>query len=207
MSFTNRNLTFSSEIGSSSFNQQDTIIDLDSLVSLNPSWFKFYQTLNADFDPRKFKFNGKRNVSEYLRGNIIGDFNKEFNKAHSQFLIDSPDGDQYIDLDYYQRSIEKKPDGQLICRGDDVDQEVNWVNRKTQKIYRIFFSGPDAWIEDAKWIDNSRVVLYGVDFKKLSIRIIDLQNHTSEQFQYQDFLPKMGNYSIEIRLQKVKFDY
>jgi hypothetical protein len=161
--------------------------------------------MNTDFNTMKFKYNGKRKLPDFRRGNIFGDFNKEFNKNQTQFLIESPDRDEYIDLDSYHRSIEKNKNGQLICLGEDVDQEVNWINRKTKEIKNIYFSGPDSWIEDSKWIDDSKVLLFGVDFKKLTIRIIDLQNRTSEQFQYPEILPNMGNFTKEIRLQKVKF--
>lgn len=178
--------------------------DLKSIQSLNPAWIKYYTSKISNFRIDQFVLKGETKASELINGNIYGDYDKEFNKNHSQFLINSKDNSQYIDLDSYQMTIEKNNKGELICSGVEIDQEINWVNRKTKEIKRIFFASSSTYIDDAIWMNNNKVALLGVTENKLFIEIIDLETLRYKTYIYPTIISKSFNFSSEVRLKKVK---
>jgi hypothetical protein len=148
--------------------------ELQFIKTINPAWINFYKLRITDFKIEKFELIQTLTKKDLIQGNIIGDFDTNFNKNHAQFLINSPDSSEYIDLDYYLISISKDEYGQLSCNGYDVDQEINWVNRKTQTIKRIGYNGTISRTEDAKWINSSNIVLFGTFEKTITLEFIDL---------------------------------
>ncbi len=178
---------------------------LMELKSLNPAWYKYYSKKIKHFKYENFQLENKWNEKELITGNIRGDFDSSFDKSSSQFLINSPDNSEYIDLDSYLYVIKKNEKSELICADMDVDQEINWVNRKTKQIKRISFVGPDSRFEDAKWINNSTIALFGVDNKKLFITIIDLKNLDYKSYSYRDTLTEKSQYDRDVRLKSVRF--
>jgi hypothetical protein len=186
--------------------ETERILDLKSIKTLNPKWTEFYQTRIADFSPAKFELKESWKEDNLITGNILADYNPDFNKNHFQFLINSPDKSQYIDLDYYNLNIIKNPQGEFINQGYEVDQEINWVNRNKKEIKRIGFHGTISKIEDAKWIDNSTVVLFGLFENKLTLKFCNLNSQEFELFIYPDTLRESESYSEKLRLKNVKFE-
>jgi hypothetical protein len=169
--------------------------------SVNPEWFRFYNVDIEDFHVTETKSHQK-----FIKGNIPGDYDKNFNGNYSGFLINSPNNKFYIDLDSYNCEIERTPTGKLIMKGMEVDQEVNWVNRESKEIKRIFYGGSMIWIEDAKWIDNSKVVLYGFDssVNKVFMEWIDFTIGSVECFYYKNLITTKKRFDSEIRLNGIK---
>ena len=195
-----------------STNKNDTSIkieyptELSLIKTLNPIWINYYKSKIINFNIKKFKLIRQWKEKNLLTGGILGDFDSNFNKNHSQFLINSPDKSSYIDLDYSEISIVKNRKGQLIRIGGDVDQEINWVNRKNKDIKRISYCGSISEVEDAKWIDGSKVVLYGTEENRLTIEIINLSSLEYKYFRYPDTVSGKLMYTREVRLKKVKFE-
>ena len=181
-------------------------INLDDLLSINSIWFDYYISEIDEFSIDKFKLVKKWRESQLIQNNIHGDFDENFNINHIKFIINSPDKTQYIDLDSYQIDIIKDENGELISKGGEVDQEIDWVNRKTKEIKRIGFYGSCAWIDDAKWVDNNKVVLFGLNDSHLMINIIDLSTLDFFLFEYPDKLLDRKNFTQEVRLKEVKFE-
>lgn len=181
-------------------------VNLDDLLSINSIWFDYYLSEINEFSVDKFKLVKKWRESQLIQNNILGDFDNDFNINHTKFIINSPDKTHYIDLDSYQIDIIKNENGELICKGGEVDQEIDWVNRKTKEIKRIGFYGSSAWIDDAKWVDNTKVVLFGLNDSHLMINIIDLSTLDFFLFEYPDRLLDRKNYTQEVRLKEVKFE-
>ena len=183
----------------------ERIKELNLIKTINPTWVNYYKSKIKDFNIGKFELIKKWKEKNLLQGNIIADFDKGFNKNHTPFLINSPDSFQYIDLDYYQTNIIKNKKGQLSSSGGEVDQEVNLINRKTKEVKRIDFYGSTSGIEDAKWISNTVVALYGFDVKQLAITVVDFEKLAFKLYLYPDTIGKV-DYSRKIRLKKVKFE-
>jgi hypothetical protein len=176
--------------------------ELEILKTLNPQWIKYY-----NININKFKLDKTWQENSLIMGNIVGDFNSKFNKNHSAFLINSPDNSQYIDLDY-SSNFQKNDKNELVITGGEVDQEVNWVNRKTKKIKRLFFGG-SAWIEDAKWINSNEIVLFGYDSyrKKIFIWLIDLSTLHFKSYYYAITIETKSDFNYDIRLKNIKINY
>jgi hypothetical protein len=179
-----------------------TVIIKDIVKS---KWFDYYDIKVKDFKIDKFRFKNDRKELKLMQGSIIGDYDKSFNTLHEAFLINSPDGSKYIDLDYYQYPFEKNNRGEIICSGGEPDQEVNLVNRKTKEINRLCFNGTISQVEDALWLGNNAVVLMGYEENKLFLEFIDLDKLHFDHYLYTDTLTFQSTYSEKVRLKKVKF--
>jgi hypothetical protein len=179
----------------------DCPVKLNELIFINSAWFNYYKTEINNFSIDKFELIKKWREKQLIQNNIFGDFDEGFNENHTKFIINSPDKTQYIDLDSYQIDILKNEKGELFSKGGEVDQEIDWVNRKTKEIKRLGFYGSCAWIDDAKWIDNDKVVLFGLNENHLIIKVINLTTLDFFLFEYPD-----ENYTHEIRLKEVKFE-
>lgn len=186
-------------------NEKGNAKELTIINTINPTWLDFYKIRNPEFNLNRFRLIQRWKESNLIEGNIVADFDEHFNEIYSQFLINSPDQSMYIDLDYYQKPIIKGGNDSLICEGFGVDQEVNWVNRKTKVIKRIDFCGTTSTIEDAKWIDNSNIVLFGLGENKPIIEFINLEDLEFKLFSYPDTVNCSDNFTEKIRLKKVKF--
>ncbi|GEM_PF-5577843 len=187
---------------------QDTFIKIDNdlqlIQNLNSLWIRYYTSKIKNFSYSQFTLMEEKKESKLITGNIFGDYEKEFNQNHSQFLINSKDNSQYIDLDSYQMNIEKNHKGELICSGVEIDQEVNWINRKTKEIKRLTFVGSTTLVEDAIWLNKDVIALLGVSDNKLFIEIINLKTLVYKTFINPNINLNSTNFHREIRLKKVK---
>ena len=176
-----------------------SLIDLKIIQTINPQWISFYK-----IDINHFTFTSKE-VAKFNNGNILGDFDKTFNQFHKNLLINSPNNENYIDLDSYSFELIKNERNEIVIEGKEVDQEVNWVNRNSKEIKRLFFAA-SAEIEDAKWIDNKSVILFGRDNanKCLFIEFINLSDHEVVTYSYNTATNDKLSYSKSIRLNGIK---
>ncbi len=179
---------------------------LEIIETINPEWIDFYKTRLTDFNIGKFELLKTWKEDSLLHGNILADFDTNFNFNHEEFLINSPTNSEYIDLDYYLINITQNENNELICAGYDVDQEINWVNRMTKTIRRLNFNGSVSTTEDARWINDSNIVLFGINENKLSLEFINLKTLEFEYFIYPELLTHSESYSELVRLRNVKFE-
>lgn len=179
---------------------------IKQIESIHPSWFEFYEAQLSDYKNNKFELISTCKQDSLPSGNILTDSDKNYNPIYSEFAIFSPDSLSYLDLDSYQMILIRNEDQLLICEGMEIDQEVNWVNRKTNKVKRLAFCGSACRFEDAKWLDNSQVVLFGICEKKLCLKLIDLQTLEYRHFSYPDTLMGTRRFAQEVRMKHVSFN-
>lgn len=138
--------------------------------------------------------------------------NDTFLEIYNEFFIYSPDNNFYIDLDSYNLVLEKDSTGNLISYGGEVDYEVGLVNIKAKQRLRIIFCGTACWPEEAEWIDNERIQIYG--FSNIdNIAIPTIWNYNLKEkslvLMESKFVVKKapGSYIESVRLDNVKFEY
>jgi len=156
-------------------------------------WIEYYKTsIDSDFTIDKFEKISKNKLSK-IQGNIYGIFDKEFDTTYTDFLIYSPNKQNYVDIDSYQWILDKE--NEILF---DVDQEINLVNIPNKNIERIAFRGPMGWVEDAYWKNDSTVVLLETTTDKVPIITqVNIYSNESITFVYQDTLKKISKYSNE----------
>lgn len=180
--------------------------DLNTLVKINPHWVGFYQNRINDFHSSKFEITKSWTTDSWEAGNIKSDTDPDFDQIYKPFLIDSKDRIQYIDLDSYQKQLEMDENGKIVFVGSEPDQEVNWVNRETNEIKRISFVGSAAKIEDASWLDEERVILFGKTGNTVFLELIDLSLKKHTLFQYPDTIYKSDDYLKMVRMKAIRFE-
>lgn len=166
------------------------------------NWITYYQTnIDSNFKIDRFEQTYKSEFDK-LQGNIYGIFDKEFDKTYTDFLIYSPNKQNYIDIDSYQWSLSEEDSDELLF---EVDQEINLVNIPTKKVERIGFRGSTGWVEDVYWKNDSIIVLLEITTNRVPIITqMNLYSGESLSFTYQDTLKEMSNYSNKRILKKLK---
>ena len=159
-------------------------------------WFDYYKSLDSTFNLSEFKFM-KTDTLNFIKGNVLGVFDKNFDKIYTDFLVFSENKNKYIDFDSYYWTLddEKKP---LF----DIDQEINLVDIKKQTVTRIGFRSSVNWVENAFWKNDSTIILLENNTDNCpGISKIQLNNTQSEYFSYKNKLSFKSNYT-ELRLKK-----
>lgn len=83
-----------------------------------------------------------------------------FYAIYKPLILFSPDKRYFIDSYSYQLNLERK--GDHLVANPEIDQQVLLYDTKTGKTGFLFFGGPESWIDEEVWIDNSTVLLAGV---------------------------------------------
>jgi hypothetical protein len=165
--------------------------EFDTVQLINSQWFKFYKSQNNALCIKSFnQLEFKKSIT-YTQGNIFADFDSKFSKCNKSFIIESPDKGRYIDFLSYNSLVIDSHDSCKIL-GFEVDQEVDLVNRVIKTVKRIGFLGSYETIEDAFWVDNSRVVLLCCEMDqqkgiKLFLEFMDFETHEYSLFTVPDF--------------------
>ena len=170
---------------------EDSFSDIKNETLEN--WIAYYKTnVDSTFTIEKFKLTNKSEFSK-SQGNIFGIFDKEFNEIYTDFLIYSPNKQNYVDIDSYQWYLDEENKTEVLF---EIDQEINLVNIPTKKIERIGFRGSQGWIEDAYWKNDSIIVLLETTVDKIPI-ITEMNLHSNESltFTYQDTLKEVSDFS------------
>lgn len=153
-------------------------------------WVNYYQNLEPDFSLNSFEF--KSNDTLVIRqGNVFGNYDKNFDKIYSDFLIYRDDKEQYVDFDSYNWMLNEnnKPDF-------SPDQEINLVDIKNKTVNRIAFRGPSQWVENVFWQNDSTIVFLENNYEKQpTILKLNLKNKSIKTFIYQDTLKFESEYS------------
>ena len=169
------------------------------------SWLEYYRISMENFDESL-----NIDKSDWY----VIDFNPddEYYEIYNELFIYSPDSNYYIDLDSYNLVLETDSAGNLVSYGGEVDYEVGLVNIKAKQRVRIIFCGTDCWPEEAEWIDNENIQIYGYsNIDNIAIPTIWEYNLTEKSFveMKSNFVVKKapGSYIETVRLDNVKFAY
>ena len=164
-------------------------------------WFDYYKSVDSTFNLSDFKFM-KTDTLNFIKGNVLGVFDKNFDKIYTDFLVFSENKNKYIDFDSYYWTLddEKKP---LF----DIDQEINLVDIKKQTVTIIGFRSSVNWVENAFWKNDSTIILLENNTDNCpGISKIQLNNTQSEYFSYKNKLSFKSKYT-ELRLKKKKLKH
>ncbi len=164
-------------------------------------WFDYYKSIELTFSLDNFSLE-RTDTLDFIQGNIFGNFDENFDKIYSDFIVFSPNKKQYIDFDSYQWTLDEN---KILMFSPD--QEINLVDIDTQTVERIGFNGPSYWVENAFWKNDSTVVLLeNSDEKYLTISKIYLNSKQIKVFKYQDSLTIQSEYS-KLRFKKKGLKY
>jgi hypothetical protein len=153
-------------------------------------WVNYYQNLEPNFSLNSFEF--KSNDTLVIgQGNVFGNFDKNFDKIYSDFLVYRDDRKQYVDFDSYNWMLNEN---NLLDFSPD--QEINLVDIKNKTVNRIAFRGPSQWVENVFWQNDSTIVLLENNYEKQpNILKFNLKNKTIKTFIYRDTLNFESEYS------------
>jgi len=171
--------------------------EIDSTQIINSEWYRFYKNQNSKLNAMTFnQFEVKKNF-EYIQGNIHADYDPGFSECNKSFIIESPDRNKYIDFLSYSTLIDSKDSCKIL--GFDIDQEVNLVDRVNKTVKRIRFSGSIETIEDAVWINSSKVILFcqTADSKKgikLFFECFNFENNQYSMYMQPDYYQYVRSY-------------
>lgn len=173
-------------------------------IKRKSSWFEYYQ-IEVE------SFNDTLNIDK-SRWYVI-DYNPKAEnlEIYNEFFIYSPNNNFYIDLDSYSLILEKDSIGNLISYGGEVDTEVGLVNINANERLRILFCGTACWPEEAAWIDNENIEIYGFsDLDNLAVPTIwayHLTDTSLVEIRSNSVVKKSpGSYIDSVRLAKVNFE-
>jgi hypothetical protein len=169
------------------------------------SWLEYYRINMENFDDTL-------NIDKSDWYMIDFNPNDGYYEIYNEFFIYSPDRKCYIDLDSYNLVLEKDSAGNLISYGGEVDYEVGLINIKAKQRLRIIFCGTACWPEEAEWIDNESVQIYGYsNIDNVAIPTIWEYNLNDKSLveMKSNFVVKKapGSYIQTVRLDNVKFVY
>ncbi|MFO7829789.1 MAG: hypothetical protein R6V23_14285 [Bacteroidales bacterium] len=168
-------------------------------------WLDYYGLVLDDFRDTLFIENNAILKSPVDTANI------HF-KMFKDFYIYSANHNFLIDLDSYFLVLEKNTEGELICRGTAVDQEVALIDIKNKIRQRIIFCGTACFAEEAQWIDNKTIYILGFSKpEKKSIPVVWVFNRENNQLKelqalQKPIINKAKSYHKNIRLDKIIFD-
>ena len=159
-------------------------------------WFDYYKSLDSTFNLSEFKFM-KTDTLNFIKGNVLGVFDKNFDKIYTDFLVFSENKNKYIDFDSYYWTLDDEK--KLLF---DIDQEINLVDIKKQTVTRIGFRSSTSWVENAFWENDSTIILLENNTENCPrITKVGLKNSQSETFKYKDGMSFKTKYK-DFRLKK-----
>jgi hypothetical protein len=128
-------------------------------------------------------------------------------ELYREFFIFSPDSTKYIDLDSYSLVFERV-DGALHFMGSGPDTEVAVVNLVDSTRKRILFCGPSCIPEDASWLGNNKITIFGLSDPTGNqflpfIHIYDLNKKTVARYVSDKPGKAPNSYIEEVRLSNI----
>ncbi len=164
-------------------------------------WVSYYKSNEPGFSLNHFNLE-KTDTLSFIQGNVLGNFDDNFDEVYADFIVFNRAKDKYIDFDSYQWEL--ADDKSMLF---SPDQEINLIDINAQTVTRIGFMGSLQWAEDAFWENDSTVVLLGNSDDKIPfIREIDLNSRVEKTFRYSDSLNFKSKYP-ELRFKKKGLKY
>jgi hypothetical protein len=170
------------------------------LIASFPELFFFYAKQDSTFSTDGFHTSVVGPL-DTLAASAIDD--KQL-KPYYPYLIFSSDSSQAIDLYSYNYVLVKK-EGKTVAASGGPDTEIALVDLVNKTRRRIFFGGPSIVIYDARWLNDSTILLAGSEVvgDKKGIPVfwrMDLNQNQREAFYYTDTLRLDSDAWIDKRL-------
>lgn len=164
-------------------------------------WVSYYKSNEPGFSLNHFSLE-KTDTLSFIQGNVLGNFDDNFDEVYADFIVFNSGKDKYIDFDSYQWEL--ADDKSMLF---SPDQEINLIDVNAQTVTRIGFRGYLQWVEDGFWKNDSIIILLeNTDDKIPFIREIDLNSRVEKTFKYPDSLNFKSKYS-ELRFNKKGLKY
>lgn len=194
----NNQFEINSEISQLNLEQENLNLGIDSDSIFN-KWFEYYGKNEPSFSITNFNIT-KTDSLRIINGNVLGIFDKEFDKIYNKFLIYNSDKSQYLDFDSYSWTIDENGEPSF-----SPDQEINLVDIKNKTVNRIGFRAPSQWVEDAFWKNDSTIILLENSYEKQPlITEMNLKNRIVRSFKHNDTIDFETNYTNERFKQIIK---
>lgn len=176
--------------------EKSTLLDLTSNATFQ-NWLEYYQSANPAFTTGNFNLEQTQKL-EMQPGNVVGNFEPEFDKTYEPFLIYNPSKSMYLDIDSYNWSKDNEGVAQF-----EADQEVNLVDVKKKTVNRVAFFGPSHWVDDAFWVSDSIFILLQNNDENLpEISTYNLKDNSVFLFRNHEPIQKTDSSYTQSRLEK-----
>ena len=176
--------------------EKSAIADLESNATFQ-HWLKHYQSTDKSLSMGNFNLEQTQKL-EMQPGNVVGNFEPEFDKTYEPFLIYNPSKSMYLDIDSYNWSKDKEGVAQF-----EADQEVNVVDVKKKTVNRVAFFGPSHWVDDAFWVSDSIFILLQNNDENIpEISTYNLKDNSVFLFRNQEPIQKTDSSYTQSRLEK-----
>jgi hypothetical protein len=166
-------------------------------------WLDYHKLRIENFTDTTFLGNVKQ--FEFIYENF-----EEQNDLFEEFFIYSSDSSCYLDLYSYSLILEKQPDNSILALGIEPDSEVGLVRIKEKQKIRIHFCGTICWIEEAEWIDNENIHLFGFS-KENNITVPTIWKYNLKSKEKitvktkHNIKASLGGYLVNVRMKKIRF--
>lgn len=176
--------------------EQSTVVN--ELEGVFPQFFNFLSQQDASFSTSRFD----SSVNAPLDSMQAYPIDKKRLQPFSDYLIYNADSSLAIDL-YSYNYVPVQRNGKTTLEQGGPDTEVGLIDTKDNSRRRIFFSGPGASVQQAKWVNDHTFFMAGVeeagqDAVKPVLWKIDLANKTMNVYNYRDTLQaNVSNYVPE----------
>jgi len=162
---------------------------------LYKDWHNIYKEKDSQFSLDSFEYLSEYN-DEFLSSSVMLD--KSFYKRYGPLLVYNADSTKFIDAFSYYLVLNIDKNGKITHRGTEADQEVAVIDKKTRTRYRVFFCGTPCFVANAGWLDNERIVLFGLttedgdDNFTPTIWLINLKTASTTEYNYNKSINDMG---------------
>lgn len=174
----------------------DSLLDrVKEQPQLYKEWGNTYKEKDAQFSLDSFEYLSEYN-DEFLSSKV--NLDKSFYKKYGRLLVYNFDSTRFIDPFSYFLVLSIDKNGKVIRGGTEADQEVAVVDKKTNTRYRVFFCGTPCFVAKAGWLDNERIVLFGLttedgdDNFTPTIWLIDLKTASTTEYNYNKSINDVG---------------
>ncbi len=160
------------------------------IVSNRQTWLNSWSdTLELDY----FKISSVNSIQFSDFSDFVAD--STFFYLYKNLIYFNQDSNLIIDIYSYNTSLVAK-DSQIVCDGFDVDTKGVLIDLKNKKNYQLFFYGSSVICNDILWINNTKFILMGSNFRENEnnedcyypfFRIYDFSSATYYEYSYSNF--------------------
>lgn len=182
-----KNNTEMSEAEEKEYLADSLLNNIKTQSELYKDWTNAYKEKDIHFSLDSFEYLSEYN-DEFLNSSFTPD--KSFYKKYGPLLVYNADSTKFIDLFSYYLVLNINKNGKVSSGGTEADQEVAVVDKKTKTRYRVFFCGTPCFVAKASWLDNEKIVLFGLttedgdDNYTPTIWLIDLKTASTTEYNY-----------------------
>lgn len=150
-------------------------------------WQDFYKKNDISFSLDSFKKSDTLKGELYTTTFIPSD---SFNKKFGKLLVYNNDSSMFLDAYSTTWLVDIDKQGKLHAREGEADQEVTFINTKTNERKRLFFCGPGCQVQKVFWYNDEVVGIMGLmaedsdEYYTPTIWFVNVNNGITIPYQY-----------------------